>query len=241
MPGAIAGKEKSPFESVVVSATTVPVESMTSITASGTGSGLGVGSTVVVVVGAMVVLVVEEVDDEVEEVVVEELVVVGASVVVVVGSGGVSGCVIVPAITRRFEAIQRVAVGMPERFVFVMVNVRIATSGMNQPDAPTVSFVLPWRTPLFEPGIQVGASYVTTPLHVDGFGEGMLQRLNEDWKPRSDAETAAPFASVALTPIDSASTSPNAKPQPVRGVGEAKVITVVLIACPVVGLKLKYF
>lgn len=175
-PGAIAGKLKSPFASVVVWATTVPVESTTSMMASTTGSGLGVGSIVVVVVGAMVVVVVDEVDD----VVVDELVVVGASVVVVVVSGGVSGCVTVPAMTRRFDAIQRFAVGIPERLVFVIVNVRIGMRGMNQPLAPTESTPFPWSAPLFEPGTQFGVSNVTTPLHADGFGEGMLQRLNAD-------------------------------------------------------------
>ena len=102
------------------------------------------GSTVVVVVGVMVVVVVDEVDDVVvDDVVVDELVVVGASVVVVVGSGGVSGCVIVPEITRRFEAIQRFAVGIPERLVLVIVNVRIGMRGVNQPLAPTESFTFP--------------------------------------------------------------------------------------------------
>ena len=157
------------------------------------------------------------------------VVVVGEVVVVVVGAGAGSA-EMVPEIVRRFEAIHRLAVGMPERLVFVRVRERIGTSGMNQPDAPVVSFTFPCNTPLLVPGTQTGASNVTTPEQVDGFGEGMLQRLNDDWKPRFGVETAAPFVSVALIPIDSASTSPRAKPQPVTGVGDANVIVVVLIA-----------
>ncbi len=63
-----------------------------------------------------------------------------------------------PEIVRRFDAIHKLAVGMPERFAFARVSWLSRTEGMNQPEAPTVSLTFPCRTPPETPDVHTGVS-----------------------------------------------------------------------------------
>lgn len=96
-----------------------------------------------------------------------------------VDEGAAGSTEMFPEIVRKFDAIQRLAVGMPERFVFVSVNERKRTVGMNQPVAPVVSATFPTNAPPFEPGAQVGTSELP-PEQVEGTGDGTPQKLNAD-------------------------------------------------------------
>ena len=68
----------------------------------------------------------------------------GAGAIVVVVVGATTGSIeIFPEMVRRFDAIHRLAVGKPDRFVLVRVRVPRRTVGMNQAEAPVVSFTFP--------------------------------------------------------------------------------------------------
>ncbi len=108
------------------------------------------------------------------------------------------------------------------------MSVLTGTVGSNQPSAPVVS--VPWPTSVAVPASQVGVSDGGSAAVVDvasggqAPGRGVLsQKLNTPWKPSDAVGTGLPRASVAVTVTWSTSMSPRAKPQPLAGVGEAKV------------------